>query len=535
MATLDLGRVIPLERGAWAASTDYVFMDSVQYEGSTYVCIAGHTAALGNRPTTTSGAANYWRRNSRGFEPKGTWNASLTYDRDNLVDFGGSVYRCTANTTAGINPSNGSYWESFAQGIGEFVGEWQSNTTYVEGSIIIWDIDGANTIAGTFRANQDVPQNYNPGDFPAYWDEIASGFAWQGTWSNSTTYRYRSVVTHHGYLYIAANKGGGPQGEDPTAGVNWSKLTEGHNFIGTLESLGSGTSLFVGDTTTFANGYYQVIGNTNGGDDPRQTAANFRPLVKWWDWQGSYSASTIYYLDQVLLYQNSIYRVLNTTTTGQNPDNASALFQVLIEAPDNFTDYNSTTKRLQIRRVTQAVNDAATYSNGEPVAITDGSGNANGKLYVHDASTVGGKIVGEDFPSGTKMLFQQTAAPTGWTKDTTHNDKALRVVTGTAGTGGTVDFSTAFVSHAGGGTVTVDNTALNSTTHMPSHNHGATVYSYASHHSGVFGVGHGSYHRGGASTHSTGGNGNHNHSASFTGTAIDLAVSYIDLIIATKD
>jgi len=29
------------------------------------------------------------------------------------------------------------------------------------------------------------------------------------------------------------------------------------------------------------------------------------------------------------------------------------------------------------------------------------------------------------FPSGTRMLFQQTAAPTGWTKDTSHNDKAL--------------------------------------------------------------------------------------------------------------
>ena len=33
--------------------------------------------------------------------------------------------------------------------------------------------------------------------------------------------------------------------------------------------------------------------------------------------------------------------------------------------------------------------------------------------------------------SGTTMLFQQSTAPTGWTKQTTHNDKALRVVTGT--------------------------------------------------------------------------------------------------------
>jgi hypothetical protein len=46
--------------------------------------------------------------------------------------------------------------------------------------------------------------------------------------------------------------------------------------------------------------------------------------------------------------------------------------------------------------------------------------------------------------SGTKMLFAQTAAPIGFTKDTTHNDKALRVVSGTAGSGGSTGFTTVF-------------------------------------------------------------------------------------------
>ena len=51
---------------------------------------------------------------------------------------------------------------------------------------------------------------------------------------------------------------------------------------------------------------------------------------------------------------------------------------------------------------------------------------------------------GSSFPAGTKMLFQQTAAPVGWTKDTTHDDKALRVVTGTVGSGGATAFSSVF-------------------------------------------------------------------------------------------
>ena len=43
------------------------------------------------------------------------------------------------------------------------------------------------------------------------------------------------------------------------------------------------------------------------------------------------------------------------------------------------------------------------------------------------------------------MLFHQTSAPTGWTKDTSNNNNsALRVVTGSAGSGGSMDFTSAF-------------------------------------------------------------------------------------------
>ena len=66
--------------------------------------------------------------------------------------------------------------------------------------------------------------------------------------------------------------------------------------------------------------------------------------------------------------------------------------------------------------------------------------------------------------AGTRMIFEQTAAPTSWTKVTTLvNNCALRVTTGTAAPGGSVAFTTVFgtaravsgtnVAIAGGGTV----------------------------------------------------------------------------------
>ena len=145
-------------------------------------------------------------------------------------------------------------------------------------------------------------------------------------------------------------------------------------------------------------------------------------------------------------------------------------------------------------------------------------------------------------PAGTKMLFVQTAAPTGWTKDTTHNNKALRVVSGTASSGGSVAFTTAFASQAVSGSV--GGTTL-SADQMPSHGHNVRLNSSQQ----IIGstldvsgggagsvatwVSHASVNYGQINADGTGGSQSHNHS--FTGTAINLAVQYVDVIIATKD
>jgi hypothetical protein len=146
------------------------------------------------------------------------------------------------------------------------------------------------------------------------------------------------------------------------------------------------------------------------------------------------------------------------------------------------------------------------------------------------------------FPTGTRMMFVQTSAPTGWTKDTSHDNKALRVVSGTAGTGGSVAFTTAFASQAVAGTV--GSTTL-TTAQMPSHRHNrGTILTNASPANPGASIGSGAatvfYTNGGTGytadstgTEAEGGGGSHNHT--FTGTAINLAVQYVDVIIATKD
>lgn len=59
------------------------------------------------------------------------------------------------------------------------------------------------------------------------------------------------------------------------------------------------------------------------------------------------------------------------------------------------------------------------------------------------------------FPSGTSLPCFNTAAPTGWTKDTgaAYNDAGVKLVTGTPTTGGSVVFSTVFGITATGSTI----------------------------------------------------------------------------------
>lgn len=78
---------------------------------------------------------------------------------------------------------------------------------------------------------------------------------------------------------------------------------------------------------------------------------------------------------------------------------------------------------------------------------------------IADANITLGKLAADaKFASGTVILFYQSAAPTGWTKLTSQNDKVLRVVSGTGGGSGG--------SHATSTAITLAHThTVNSHTH----------------------------------------------------------------------
>jgi hypothetical protein len=155
------------------------------------------------------------------------------------------------------------------------------------------------------------------------------------------------------------------------------------------------------------------------------------------------------------------------------------------------------------------------------------------------------------FDPGTAMVFKQSTAPTGWTKDTTAalNDSLLRIVTGTASSGGSNNFTTVNAQTVVGNT-TLTTAQMPTHTHVQnSHNHSQNAHAHTYTGDNVGGATQSGGTEGGAGSPSgsastssvtatniaatatnqnNGGSDPHNHT-------ISMSIKYNDVIVATKD
>lgn len=126
--------------------------------------------------------------------------------------------------------------------------------------------------------------------------------------------------------------------------------------------------------------------------------------------------------------------------------------------------------------------------------------------------------------TGTRLAFNQTVAPVGWTKDTTINDAILRIVSGTVSQGGSQAFSDFnAINSTGAHTLT--------TGQIPAHTH--IVSGYTENSKARVKAIHGGDTNGGSpaasiATSSVGSGGAHSHTLTHN-------IKYVDFIIAVKD
>ena len=184
-------------------------------------------------------------------------------------------------------------------------------------------------------------------------------------------------------------------------------------------------------------------------------------------------------------------------------------------------------------------------ASGSTITVGSSS-NAYGTKYVQTTApaspcdgdvwydTSGTVATGGEFPTNTVLLFYQASAPTGWTQVTTHDNKALRVVSGTGGgSGGSTNFTTVFSASR-----TVPLVNHNHSITDPGHFHNTSVNASTSNYQvqgndlNVPTRGYFSYQ---SDTKTTGITINNASATQTTGNTMDFAVQYIDIIMCRKN
>ena len=203
-------------------------------------------------------------------------------------------------------------------------------------------------------------------------------------------------------------------------------------------------------------------------------------------------------------------------------------------------------------------NLVATTFTGDVSLNGNGTLRANGQVDATSFTGNGAGLTGVDpFESGTKMVFYQASAPTGWTQDTASalSNTVMSVVTGTGGgTGGSTSYFASFLATtdksgsqpdapvSGSVSGTVGDTTL-STPQIASHSHSRSLLSSPGAQPGGNYTGSGGT-AGIPSTGSTGGGGSHSHpfSGSLSGATAAVSVTvpaanvkYANVIVAAKD
>ena len=177
------------------------------------------------------------------------------------------------------------------------------------------------------------------------------------------------------------------------------------------------------------------------------------------------------------------------------------------------------------------------------------SGGTSSQFLKADGTVDSNTYVTETFASGTTLLFYQASAPTGWTKSTSHDNKALRVVSGNGGgSGGSTAFTSVFSTRTPTGSVSVTNNSFTlSNSEIPSHTHEFGADDQIAGQGGYTSIGGFPYdaisNTGGSGqrlrtrtdTNFGGGSHTHNNTANFSGSSMDFAVQYIDIILCSKN
>ena len=174
--------------GEWNDQTAYNKDQIVQYEGKAYVCLIPHDS---NGFYLDLGAVvPKWELMMTGQTWKGPWQQFTFYSLDNIVIFGGIVYKCNTQHQGGaVLGTDIDKWDVYAESK-TWQSEWTSSTSYGVGDIIQYGASAYECIISHVSAATDLiglESDYIGIDSTLVkWKLINEGVSWRGEYSTDS-------------------------------------------------------------------------------------------------------------------------------------------------------------------------------------------------------------------------------------------------------------------------------------------------------------------------------------------------------------
>jgi len=188
MAEFKISRLRFSWKGEWVDLTTYKKDEIVQYEGKAYVCLVPHDSA--GFYSDLGDIIPKWQLMMTGQTWKGPWQQFATYSLDNIVIFGGIVYKCNTQHVAGaLLDSDIEKWDVYAESK-TWQSEWTAATAYGIGDIIQYGGSAYECIISHLSAATDAEgleaDYFGIDSTLVKWKLTNEGVQWTGEFSDLT-------------------------------------------------------------------------------------------------------------------------------------------------------------------------------------------------------------------------------------------------------------------------------------------------------------------------------------------------------------
>ena len=175
--------------GEWNDLTAYNKDEVVQFEGKAYVCLIPHTSS--GFYNDLNDTFPKWELMMTGQTWKGPWTQFGVYSLDNIVVFGGVVYKCNEAHSAGANFNTDiDKWDTYAESK-TWASEWVSSFQYGIGDIVRYGGSTYECTVSHVSAATDIlglEDDYTQVDdsTEVYWKLLQYGVQYRGEYNTST-------------------------------------------------------------------------------------------------------------------------------------------------------------------------------------------------------------------------------------------------------------------------------------------------------------------------------------------------------------